>query len=58
MLLRLAITALRPPHTLFKRGLIPVIAHWDLAAFMYHTASSSPGQPVSIEEPKALRAKL
>ncbi len=34
MLLCLVITALRPPHTLLDRGLIPVIAHWDLAAFI------------------------
>jgi len=38
MVLRLAITAARPPHFLAERGLIPVIAHWDLAAFIYLTA--------------------
>lgn len=38
MLLRLLITAAIPPHTLFERGLIPIIAHWDLAAFVYLTA--------------------
>jgi hypothetical protein len=38
MLLRLVITAVRPPHTLLERGLIPVIAHWDLAAFIFLTA--------------------
>jgi hypothetical protein len=38
MLLRLVITVAIPPHTLLERGLIPVIAHWDLAAFMYLTA--------------------
>ena len=35
MLLRLLITAAIPPHTLFERGLIPIIAHWDLAAFVH-----------------------
>ena len=38
MLLRLAITASIPPHSLAERGLIPVIAHWNLAAFIYLTA--------------------
>jgi hypothetical protein len=40
MLLRLAITAAIPPHSLTDRGLIPVIAHWDLAAFIYLTSSA------------------
>jgi hypothetical protein len=38
MLLRLVITVATPPHTLLERGLIPVMAHWDLAAFIYLTA--------------------
>jgi hypothetical protein len=42
MLLRLAITAAIPPHSLMDRGLIPVIAHWDLAAFMYLTSLAAP----------------
>jgi len=42
MLLRLVITAAVPPHTLLERGLIPVIAHWDLAAFIYLTARTPP----------------
>jgi hypothetical protein len=44
MLVRLVITAIRPPHTLLERGLIPVIAHWDLAVFIFLTgcASSDP----------------
>jgi hypothetical protein len=42
MLLRLVITAAIPPHTLLERGLIPVIAHWDLAAFIYLTARTHP----------------
>jgi hypothetical protein len=41
MLLRLGITAAIPPHSLAERGLIPVIAHWDLAAFIYLAATSS-----------------
>jgi hypothetical protein len=41
MLLRLAITAAIPPHSLTNRGLIPVIAHWDLAAFLYLTSLSA-----------------
>jgi hypothetical protein len=42
MLLRLVITVATPPHTLLERGLIPVIAHWDLAAFIYLTACTPP----------------
>jgi len=42
MLLRLVITVAVPPHTLLERGLIPVIAHWDLAAFIYLTARTPP----------------
>jgi hypothetical protein len=34
MALRLAITVALPPHTLLERGLIPILAHWDLALFM------------------------
>lgn len=34
MAVRLAVTALLPPHTLLARGLIPICAHWDLALFM------------------------
>jgi hypothetical protein len=41
MLLRLGITAAIPPHSLANRGLIPVIAHWDLAAFLYLTSLSA-----------------
>src|SRR5882724_235361 len=38
MALRLLITTIRPPHSPLERGLIPVIAHWDLAAFIYLAA--------------------
>jgi hypothetical protein len=38
MAFRLLITTIRPPHSLLERGLIPVIAHWDLAAFIYLAA--------------------
>ena len=34
MLVRLAVTAALPPHSLVARGLIPVLAHWDLAGFI------------------------
>ncbi len=34
MLLRLAVTAALPPHSLVYRGLIPILAHWDLAGFI------------------------
>jgi hypothetical protein len=47
MWLRLVITAAIPPHTLLERGLIPIIAHWDLAAFIYLTAGD--GAPTSIQ---------
>jgi hypothetical protein len=50
MLLRLVMTAAIPPHTLLERGLIPVIAHWDLAAFIYLTASSSSAPTVRFIE--------
>lgn len=41
IMLRLVITAATPPHTLTERGLIPVIAHWDLAAFICLTSLST-----------------
>jgi hypothetical protein len=34
MLLRLVVTATLPPHSVVDRGLIPILAHWDLAAFV------------------------
>jgi hypothetical protein len=34
MLLRLAVTAALPPHSVVDRGLIPILAHWDLAGFV------------------------
>src|SRR5580658_454950 len=34
MLLRLVVTAALPPHSLADRGLIPILAHWDLAGFI------------------------
>jgi hypothetical protein len=45
MLLRLIVTAALPPHTLLERGLIPVLAHWDLAAFLWLTANSGLSGP-------------
>jgi hypothetical protein len=34
MLVRLAVTAALPPHSVVDRGLIPILAHWDLAGFI------------------------
>jgi hypothetical protein len=47
MCLRLVITVMIPPHTLLERGLIPIVAHWDLAAFIYLSASD--GVPTTIQ---------
>lgn len=48
MLLRLVITAALPPHTLLERGLIPVIAHWDLAAFIWLASNSGLSEPETL----------
>jgi hypothetical protein len=50
MLVRLAVTAARPPHSVLERGLIPVLAHWDLAGFIAlvartPTSSKKEGSP-------------
>lgn len=42
MALRLVVTIARPPHTVLDRGLIPIIAHWDLALFMVLVANAAP----------------
>jgi hypothetical protein len=34
MLVRLVVTAALPPHSIIDRGLIPILAHWDLAGFI------------------------
>jgi hypothetical protein len=34
MAVRLVVTVALPPHTIVSRGLIPILAHWDLAAFI------------------------
>jgi len=34
MLVRLVVTAALPPHSVVDRGLIPILAHWDLASFI------------------------
>lgn len=34
MLVRLLVTAAIPPHSVIDRGLIPILAHWDLAGFI------------------------
>ena len=44
MLLRLAVTAALPPHSLIDRGLIPVLAHWDLAGFIALLAGTPTGR--------------
>jgi hypothetical protein len=49
MCIRLAMTVAIPPHTLLERGLIPIIAHWDLAAFIYLTACKC--DPTSVTVP-------
>jgi len=40
MLLRLFVTLAYPPHTLLDRGLIPVVAHWAIAGFVYLAAAT------------------
>jgi hypothetical protein len=45
MVLRLVITAALPPHNLLERGLIPVVAHWDLAAFIWLASNSGLSEP-------------
>jgi hypothetical protein len=55
MLIRLVVTAALPPHSLVDRGLIPILAHWDLAVFIFLVARApgtarapaSPRTPVS-----------
>jgi hypothetical protein len=42
MLLRLALTAAIPPHSILDRGLIPILAHWDLAGFVALLARAPP----------------
>jgi hypothetical protein len=42
MLVRLVATAALPPHSVADRGLIPVLAHWDLAAFIALLARTPP----------------
>lgn len=48
MALRLVITAIFPPHTLLERGLIPVLAHWDLAAFIWLASDSGFSEPETL----------
>jgi hypothetical protein len=43
MLLRLLVTAALPPHSLIDRGLIPILAHWDLAGFIALLAGTPAG---------------
>ena len=41
MMVRLVVSVIRPPHTLLERGLIPITAHWALAAFIALLALAS-----------------
>jgi hypothetical protein len=47
MMVRLLVTLALPPHTLLDRGLIPVVAHWALAVFMYLVATTPTESPLS-----------
>ena len=40
---RLLVTLAYPPHTLLDRGLIPIVADWSLAVFVYLVAAT-PGE--------------
>jgi hypothetical protein len=42
MLVRLVVTAALPPHSVADRGLIPILAHWDLAGFIALLARTQP----------------
>jgi hypothetical protein len=42
MLLRLMFTVALPPHSVSDRGLIPILAHWDLAGFVALLARTPP----------------
>ncbi len=46
MLLRLVVTAALPPHSVVDRGLIPVLAHWDLAGFIALLARAPTASPI------------
>ena len=52
MLVRLVITAALPPHSVIDRGLIPILAHWDLAGFialLARTPTSSTGDNRAVD---------
>ncbi len=56
MLVRLVVTASRPPHSLIDRGLIPILAHWDLAVFLWLVGSTpAPAVEHSIANPSLAR---
>jgi hypothetical protein len=42
MFVRLVVTAALPPHSVADRGLIPILAHWDLAGFIALLARTPP----------------
>jgi hypothetical protein len=63
MLLRLAVTAALPPHSVLDRGLIPILAHWDLAGFVAllartPAASAAPNRRVADRSCVATRPPL
>jgi len=54
MLIRLVVTAALPPHSLVDRGLIPILAHWDLASFIFLVART----PRALEAPASPRTRV
>ena len=50
MLLRLIVTAAIPPHSVWERGLIPIIAHWDLAGFILLASATPAAAPSAGDE--------
>ncbi|MGA2398072.1 MAG: hypothetical protein ABSG30_08435 [Steroidobacteraceae bacterium] len=50
MLLRLAVTAALPQHSVVNRGLIPILAHWDLAGFIALLARTPTGSTAPADE--------
>jgi len=56
MLLRLVITAALHPHSVVEHGVIPILAHWDLAAFVALLARTPMGSaaPRALKDPHSL----
>jgi hypothetical protein len=60
-LCRLLATLALAPHTLLDRGLIPIVAHWDLAAFaallgMTPRSHTAPGRALSPQAAEGFRS--